>query len=321
MRTKEIGVLLLLSAIWGGGFLFIRIGTPVLGPVALMAARVVLAGLSLLVFALLTGTRLELRTYWRHYLVVGIINAAIPFTLIGVAELYLTSGLAALLNATTPLFGVLVSVIWIKEAMTLKKAIGLILGLLGVVILAGWSTLPFSTMLVFAILASLAAAASYGIASVYIKVHLGNKVSSLSIATCSQLAAILFLVPLTLVAPPKHMPSLSVLLAVVALALFCTSVTLLLYIWLIAHAGPTKTLTVTFLAPIFGVFWGVLFLHEPLTFTPFVGLVIILLGAGLVTELLFRSRAGGAAQVSAEQNEENVATQVKGQQAAAECLD
>ncbi|HZR38875.1 MAG TPA: DMT family transporter [Ktedonobacteraceae bacterium] len=290
MRAKEVGVLLVLAALWGGGFLFIRIATPVLGPVALMAMRALLAGLCLLLFAQVTQTRLALRAYWRHYLVIGIINAALPFTLIGVAELSLTSGLAALLNASTPLFGAITAVLWMKETMTLKKVLGLALGFLGVAILVGWSPLPFSVGFILAVMASLAAAASYGIASVYIKISLGNKVSSLAIATCSQFAACLFLIPLTLVAPPMRVPSPSVLLAVAALALLCTAVTLLLYIWLIAHAGPTKTLTVTFLAPVFGVVWGVLFLSEPLTLSPFIGLILILVGAGLVTELLFGGR-------------------------------
>jgi drug/metabolite transporter (DMT)-like permease len=243
-----------------------------------------------------TRTRLEMRAYWRHYLVIGIINAALPFTLIGIAELHLTSGLAALLNATTPLFGMMTAVIWMKEAITLKKAVGLVLGILGVVILVGWSPLPFSAVLVFSIVASLAAAASYGIASIYIKVSLGNKVSPLAIATSSQFAACLFLVPLTAVWPPTILPSLSVWLSVVALALLCTATTLLLYIWLIAHAGPTKTLTVTFLAPVFGVIWGRLFLSEVLTLSSLMGLVLILLGSGLVTDLLLRGRSRRAIQ-------------------------
>ncbi|GHO51084.1 DMT family transporter [Ktedonospora formicarum] len=279
--TGALGVL-------GAGFLFIRIAAPVLGPIPLMAMRVLLAGLCLLVCALVTRTRLEWRSYWRHYLVIGIINAALPFTLIGIAELSLPSGLAALLNATTPLFGVLTAVLWMKETMTLKKIVGLLLGFLGVSILVGWSSIPFSLELLFSVGASLAAAASYGIASVYIKVTLGNKVSSLATSTCSQFFAALFLVPLALVVSPIHIPAPSVLLAVAALALLCTAVTLLLYIWLIAHAGPTKTLMVTFLAPIFGIFWGMLFLKEAFTLSSFIGLVIILVGAGLVTDLLFR---------------------------------
>lgn len=289
MKAKEVVVLLVLSALWGGGFLFIRIATPVLGPLALMAMRVVLTGLCLFLFALATRTRLELRTYWKHFLVVGIINAVVPFTLIGVAELYLTSGLAALLNATTPLFGALTAVLWMKETMTLKKAAGLGLGLLGVVVVVGWSTIPLTTALILSVGASLAAAASYGIASVYIKLYLG-KVSSLATSTSSQFFAALFLIPLAFVAPPTRMPTLTVLLAVAALAVFCTAATLLLFVWLIAHAGPTKTLTVTFLAPVFGVFWGALFLKEPLTISPFIGLLIILLGAGLVTELLLPAK-------------------------------
>ncbi|GCE15010.1 hypothetical protein KTT_48690 [Tengunoibacter tsumagoiensis] len=102
----------------------------------------------------------------------------------------------------------------------------------------------------------------------------------MAIATCSQFFAALFLVPLALVVPPAQVPAPSVWFAVAALALLCTAVTLLLYIWLITHAGPTKTLMVTFLAPVFGVFWDMLFLKESLTLSLLIGLVIILVGAG-----------------------------------------
>jgi EamA domain-containing membrane protein RarD len=97
-----------------------------------------------------------------------------------------------------------------------------------------------------------------------------------------------------------QVPTPTVWLSVAALALLCTAVTLLLFIWLIAHAGPMKTLTVTFLAPIFGIFWGALFLKEALTPGVFLGLVIILVGAGLVTELLLPGRPRRVAEVLLE---------------------
>jgi len=252
MNTKQIGALLLLSALWGGSFLFMRIAAPVLGPVLLIELRVLIAGVALLVYMLVTRSAFDLRARWKHYLVIGIINSAIPFTLIATAELYLTAGLAATLNATSPLFGAVVAAIWINEALTKKKVIGLALGLLGVSILVGWSPFPFSLTLAISVAASLAAAACYGIGGVYTKVYMQGA-SSKAVATCSQLGAALVLLPLTFVAPSRHAPTPIVLLAVIALALLCTAVAYLLYFWLIEHAGPTRALTVTFLAPIFGV--------------------------------------------------------------------
>ena len=287
MNTKQIGALLLLSALWGGSFLFMRIAAPVLGPVLLIELRVLIAGVALLVYMLVTRSAFDLRARWKHYLVIGIINSAIPFTLIATAELYLTAGLAATLNATSPLFGAVVAAIWINEALTKKKVIGLALGLLGVSILVGWSPFPFSLTLAISVAASLAAAACYGIGGVYTKVYMQGA-SSKAVATCSQLGAALVLLPLMFVAPSRHAPTPIVLLAVVALALLGTAVAYLLYFWLIEHAGPTRALTVTFLAPIFGVLWGTVLLSEPLSLSTFIGFGIILMGTGFVTGIRLR---------------------------------
>jgi drug/metabolite transporter (DMT)-like permease len=289
MNAKQIGALLLLSALWGGSFLFIRIAAPVLGPVLLIELRVLIAGVALLLYMLFSRSSLDLRSRWKYYLVIGIINSAIPFTLIATAELYLTAGLAATLNATSPLFGAVVAAIWINEALTKKKVIGLVLGLLGVSILVGWSPFPFSMTLVVSVAASLTAAACYGIAGVYTKVYMRGA-SSKAVATFSQLGAALFLLPLTLVATPKHSPTPIVVLSVITLALLCTAVAYLLYFWLIEHAGPTRALTVTFLAPVFGVLWGTVLLSEPLSLSTFIGFGIILVGTGFVTGVRLRKK-------------------------------
>jgi drug/metabolite transporter (DMT)-like permease len=282
MRAKDVAALLFLSALWGGSFLCMRIAAPVLGPVVLIELRVLIAGVALLLYATMTKSKLDLRARWRHYLVIGILNSAIPFTLIATAELHLTAGFAAVLNATSPLFGAVVAAAWIKEALTAKKVVGLVLGLLGVAVLVGWSPLPLSATLAFSIAASLAAAACYGFAGVYTKVNVQG-VSPLALATCSQLGASLFLLPLTPVVPTKHLPTLSATLAVATLALLCTAVAYLLYFWLIENVGPTKALTVTFLVPVFGVLWGVILLGESLTLSSIIGFGIILTGAGFVT--------------------------------------
>ena len=302
MNAKQIGALLLLSALWGGSFLFIRIAAPVLGPVLLIELRVLIAGVALLFYMLSTRSPLDLRARWKYYLVIGIINSAIPFTLIATAELYLTAGLAATLNATSPLFGAVVAAIWIKETLTMKKVIGLALGLLGVSILVGWSPFPFSAILVVSVAASLAAAACYGIAGVFTKVHMRGA-SSKAVATCSQLGAALFLLPLTIVAPSKHAPTSIVVLSVIALALLCTAVAYLLYFWLIEHAGPTRALTVTFLAPVFGVLWGTVLLSEPLSLSTFVGFAIILVGTGFVTGVGLRKRPGNPPEKQSQHSE------------------
>jgi len=259
-----------------------RVAAPVLGPVVLIEGRVLLAGGILLVYVALRKRSLALRVFWRHYLVIGIINSAIPFTLIATAELHLTAGLAATLNATTPLFGTLVAALWLKEAITMNKGIGLLLGVLGVAVLVGWSPFPFTSALALSVAASLGAAACYGVAGVYTKVK-AQGASPLAVATCSQVGASLFLLPLTFVAPPKHLPTLPVLIAVGILALFCTALAYLLFFRLIKNIGPTRAMTVTFLSPVFGVLWGVLLLGETLIWSSVIGFAIVLTGTGLVT--------------------------------------
>jgi len=287
MKARDMGELLLLSVLWGGSFLCIRVAAPVFGPIVLIELRVLIAGLVLLLYAALTKTSLNLRKHWQYYLIVGILNSAIPFTLIATAELRLTAGLAAILNATAPLFGAVVAAIWIKETLTINKIIGLVLGLVGVAVLVGWSSLPFTTIVMLSILASLAAAACYSVAGVYTKV-MARGANSVAVATCSQLGASLFLLPFTFAAPAQHVPTLTVLIALLVLALFCTAVAYVLYFRLIANVGPTRALTTTFLSPIFGVLWGVLLLREPLTWSTIVGFAIILSGTGLVTGMSLR---------------------------------
>jgi drug/metabolite transporter (DMT)-like permease len=293
MSAKDGAMLLALSAIWGGAFLFMRVGAPVLGPIALIEARVSIAGVTLLLCALALRKGLDLRARWRQYLVVGILNSAIPFTLIAAAELRLTAGLAAILNATSPLFGAIVAALWMNEALTLKKVVGLLLGLVGVALVVGWSPLPFSVALALSVAASLTAAIFYGVASVYTKVHVQGA-SPLALSTGSQLGAALFLVPFTAAVPPQHAPGLEVIVAVVSLGLVCTAAAYLIYFRLIANIGPTRALTVTFLAPVFGIFWGVLLLREPLTWTTVLGFGIILTGTGFVTGVLGRRKAQSA---------------------------
>jgi drug/metabolite transporter (DMT)-like permease len=274
-----------------------------------MELRVLIAGVALLLYAMVTRSPLDMRTRWRNYLVIGIINSAIPFTLIATAELYLTAGLAATLNATSPIFGAVVAAVWIKETLTKKKVIGLVLGLLGVVVLVGWSPFPFSVTLAVSVAASLAAAACYGIAGVYTKVYMYGA-NSKAVATCSQLGAALFLLPLAFVAPSKHPPTPIVLLAVSALALLGTAVAYLLYFWLIEHAGPTRALTVTFLAPVFGVLWGTVLLNEPLSLSTFIGFGTILMGTAFVIGVRIRKKPKGppVEQMEREDKEATLST-------------
>jgi drug/metabolite transporter (DMT)-like permease len=160
VKARDLGALVALAAVWGGSFLFIRVAAPAVGPIPLAEARVLLAGITLLLYAAALRADIGLRRRWKSFLVIGLLNSAIPFVFIGAAELYLSAGLAAILNATTPLFGALVAVIWIHERLTIGKTMGLVIGLLGVVALSVWSSLPLTASTLLAVGASLLGALS-----------------------------------------------------------------------------------------------------------------------------------------------------------------
>ncbi len=281
MSPGDSAALLVLSALWGGSFLFIRVAAPALGPIVLIEARVLLAGLVLLASALLARRQPSPRGRWRAFLVIGAINSALPFTLISAAELNLTASLAATLNATTPLFGAVVSAVWVGEALTLRRVAGLLLGFAGVAVLVGLGPLPLTVPVLWGVGASLLAALSYGVAAVYATRHTQG-VPPLATATYSQLGAALVLLPAVPFALPTEPPTGAVVGSLLALSLACTAFAYLLYFRLITNTGPTRAMLVTYLAPAFGILWGALFLAEPLTVATFAGFGLILASVGLV---------------------------------------
>src|SRR5919199_4162142 len=138
MSLKDLGALILLGALWGGSFLFIRVAVPALGPFVLMELRVGLGALALTLYAVAAGRLPKVRARWREFLIIGTVNAAIPFSLIASAEINLTASLAAILNSTTVLFTAVVGAAWMGDPLTGRKIVGGILGIVGVTVLVGW---------------------------------------------------------------------------------------------------------------------------------------------------------------------------------------
>ncbi|MGI8477184.1 MAG: DMT family transporter [Thermomicrobiales bacterium] len=286
MKPKDWATLISLAAIWGASFLFMRVAAPVLGPVIVAFLRVAIAGGALLVYAAATRRLPDLRTLGRPFLVLGLLNAAIPYTLFTAAELHLTASLAAILNATTPLFAATVAAVWSRQRLTGGMIGGLVLGFVGVGLLMGWSPLPRSTAFALSVAACLVASLSYGVATNYAKRALVG-VPPLASATGQQIGAALLLAPIAIpvaaTGRTDFSPSPHAALAVVALALLCTSVAYLLYFRLIESVGAVSTASVTFLLPVFGILWGGLFLGERIRAGMILGLAVILGSVVLVT--------------------------------------
>lgn len=282
MRSRDLAALVLLGAIWGSSFLFIRVAVPVWGPFPLMEVRVGVAALALAPFAIALGIVPEVRLRWRQFFVMGLLNAAIPFSLIASAEIHLSASLAAILNSTTVLFATIVAAFWLGEPLTSGKILGVFLGIVGVAVLVGLDPIPVNGVVLLSVGASLLAAFFYALAGTYAKrTFLG--VRPLAMATGQQSAAAVILLPLASATLPDHAVPLSTALSALALALLCTAVAYLLYFQLISSVGPTSTLTVTFLSPGFGVMFGVALLGEPFGPGTLTGLAIILLSVALVT--------------------------------------
>jgi drug/metabolite transporter (DMT)-like permease len=288
MKSIHFAALLLLGAIWGASFLFIGIAVDELGPLTLMFLRVLLAGLILVMLAYMTqrkgkpGAALRLQENWLRYLTVGLLNSALPFTLIAFSELKITVSLAAILNSTTPLFTALIATVWGNEKLTGRKVWGVLLGVIGVTVLMGGGPLDVNLELIIAVLASLLAAFCYGAGTVYASKNISGLPAIY--ASIAQLlgAAVILALPAAF-SLPSALPSSIAVIALLALTLLSTSFAYLLYFFLLQNVGPTRTASVTFLVPVFGSMWGILSLHEPVSLGMFVGMAIILTSVGLVT--------------------------------------
>jgi len=230
----------------------------------------------------------EIRANIWPLLIAGMVNSALPFMLLAFASVSLPTGFTSILNATSPLFGAIVAALWFQEKLTVNRVIGFVLGFVGVAILIGWKDFVITPTFMVACIASLMAALMYAIAAPFIKQTLSG-VSPLIIATISQLGAAIILLPALPFTAPSTFPSPTILLTVLALALFSTSLAYILYFRLIQNIGSTRALTVTFLVPIFAMLWGRLFLSEPITASMVFGCALILLGTAFANNLILRS--------------------------------
>ena len=288
MSIRNLLELILLAAVWGASFLFMRIATPEFGAVALIEVRVVIASIFLLPIWYLRDAKhqaMVVRSHRTHLLVVGILNSAVPFVLFAYSTLYITGGFSSILNATAPIWGALVALVWLRKKLSLDASLGLGLGLIGVAILVSNSISLTLSGVSLGILAALSASFLYGIAANYTSEKLSG-VSPLSIATFSQVAASLVLLPLAIWYFPDQQISALAWWSVIAMGIFCTGLAYVMYFRLIANIGSSKAITVTFLIPIFGSLWGALFIGEEVTSEMVVGTVVILFGTALVTGVL-----------------------------------
>ncbi|WP_228488172.1 DMT family transporter [Caenimonas koreensis] len=296
MKQPWVTDFILLAAIWGASFLFMRWGVVEFGAIAVAFLRVTVATAFLLPLVVLRGHGSLLRAHWKKIFIVGVINSGIPFVCFAYALLSITTGLSAILNATVPLFGALVAWVWLKDRPTAARIAGLVIGFVGVAMLA-WdeaSFKPDASGLApgLAVMACLVGTLCYGIAANAAKRYLTG-LPALVTAAGSQMGSTAALALPALLYWPAKTPGIHAWLATVALGVVCTGIAYVLYFRIIERAGPARAVSVTFLVPVFAVLYGVLFLHESVTAWMLVCAAVIICGTALSAGLITMARWRG----------------------------
>lgn len=263
-----------------------RIASPVLGSAYLAEGRVLLAAIFLYGLALYLKKNRNLLGHWKHYLIMGFFNSAFPFVLFGFAALNLSTSQLSILNSTAPIWAFVIGLVIGGEKFKMKRGLGLLLGVIGVGVLFGASPTSLDANTYQSIALGLGAAFSYGLASNYAKKSKG--IEPFDNAHGSMWASAILLIPALFFIPIRSEPTPLVWGAVIAIGVLCSGIAYLLYFRLIKDVGAASALTVTFLIPVFGTLWGILFLGEHLTLNAAIGMTIIIVGTAMVAEFNFR---------------------------------
>ncbi|MBT3395844.1 MAG: EamA family transporter [Alphaproteobacteria bacterium] len=287
MGASQWAILLLLSVLWGGSFYFIAVALTALPPLTVVTLRVGLATLALLAVMMVMGIKIPSGPVWRVYLGLGFINIAAPFSLIVWGQTHIPSGLASILNAATPLFGVVIAHIFTSdEKMTPGRAAGVVIGFSGVAIMVGPEALEGIGTNVMAQLAVLGAGICYAIGTVYARLRLKPfGINPIASAAGQVAGGTVFMLPLALVIEQPWtlaMPGMGAWGAVLGLALASTALAYIFYFKLLESTGAANILLVTFLIPVTSILLGVGLLNEVLLPKHFIGMGIIGLGLAAI---------------------------------------
>lgn len=292
MSRRSVIDFILLAALWGASFLFMRVAAREFGAIVTAGLRVGIASLFLLPILVSGGQWPAFRARWRMIMAIGLLNSALPFALISWALLSITTGFASIVNAMVPLFGALVAWAWLRDGLDRWRMLGLALGFAGVAALAwqipgGASFKPGGSG--WAVVACLLACLCYAIAASCTRKYLTG-VAPLATATGSQIGAATGLLVPTIWFWPQTMPDAIAWGAVAAVGVLCSGIAYILYFRLIEETGPARALAVTFLVPMFALAYGVLFLDEHISTAMLVCGAVVVLGTALSTGMLKPAR-------------------------------
>jgi drug/metabolite transporter (DMT)-like permease len=274
MELKNWILLILLGAVWGSAFMFIKISADDFGPILLVNLRLLLAGALFLPFLLQKKYLAYFKSHFSGILILGIFSNAFPFTMFSYASLGATSNMLGILNGTTAFMTMVVAYFWLKESITPKQIFGIILGFLGILVLVnpanGSATLGASGF-------ALVGALSYSFSGVYIQKY-QLSANKFVLIGWAMLFGGLFLIPLSFFNLPDQMPDNNAIAALLWLGIVSTGIAYLGYIRLIEQIGAVRTSTVTYLLPVFSIIWGSIFLQEKITWIIFGGFIFVMIG-------------------------------------------
>ena len=274
MENKYWILITILGAVWGSAFMFIKIATPELGPIALVNIRLAVAGLIFIPFLLQQKYLKHFRRNFKNILVLSVINTALPFSLFAYASLESSSNMLSILNGTTAIMAVVISTIWLKIRLNFFQIMGVFIGLFGIVVLANPDNVYISMK---ATIFCLSAAFCYALSANYIQ-KFAYKTNTIVLIGWTLVIASVLLLPITFFNLPSQFPSNSVIFSILWLGVISTGVAFLGYVRLIEKVGAVKTATVAYFIPVFGVIWGYVFLGEPITLQILIGMILILIG-------------------------------------------
>lgn len=287
MNRSDWLILGFLALIWGGAFFFIGVAVRHVPPLTYVWLRLTIAAAAMWSYVHLRGERLGLpRHVWGSILLLAILNNALPFVLFGWGQTHIASGLASILNATTPIWGVVVAHFFTRdERMNRRKIAGVLLGFGGVAVMIGPTLLSSLGANALAELACVTAALSYAFAAVWARRFRRQGISPFSVTTGQLTAGAVLMLPLSMIVDrpwTRALPPLAAIGAIAALGLLCTAFAYVLYFRLIATSGATNALLVTLLVPPVAILLGGLFLGEVLAPQDFAGLALIALGLAAI---------------------------------------
>lgn len=286
MKLSDTLLLILLAAIWGSSFIFMRATAEDFGPVFLITLRIGVAALCLVGFLFLKQRLQEFFQNWKSLFIIGLFNSAFPFLFLAYASLSLNAGIISIINALTPIFTALIAHLWLKDKMSTLQQLGMIISMLGIIFLV-WDKMSWDAVSWLPIGAAVMTTVTYGISANSTKKYLKH-VSPMTASIGTLLFATLFMLLLSIFFLPDFsiIPTLSWVYAI-TLGVLCTALAYLLFFKLIHSIGPAKAVSVTFIIPIFSFLWAYLLLGEIVTLRMWIATVIILFGTGLVTGVIY----------------------------------